>query len=232
MKISEISLPSTKGFRPKPIIKSTHDGRILIIVTIWGDSSVGEQVTSSLLKKLENTEEVQQEESDPDVTRFSIPIEVKIQKKNQEALFQEALQKINHFLLTEVNKEKWITCAEILLIGYDQQYFYWAQAGQPQIFRSTESGVEPLSYIPDMTVDMDQYVPLPFHALGLEKNVQIQTGMIPFGKTQQLILLSTPRVPGGLYITMGINLGAIAELIQQSFPDSPAWAGVIDFQAL
>lgn len=237
MQINEMSLPSIQGFRPKPVIRTTHGGNVLIVLTCWGDQTQTEKMMTMLIQFLEEEpkDEAQGNSNfDPDATRVGIKVAaepVTQIKKNIGQTMQAALSKLNQFLLQEVNHEKWQTAVEVTLIGRDQQYLYWAQVGQPQVFRSTDFGVEPISYVPDPTLDFDQKIPLPFHALGLEKEIQVHSGVIPFGKTHQLILLSTPKIPGGLYITMGITLDSIVELIQQNFPDSPAWAGVIDFQS-
>lgn len=238
MKIKEMSLPSIQGFRPKPVIRTTHLENVIVVLTCWGEQTKAEKMVTHLLQALEaepQKEEAPDPNFDPDATRVGLKV-AKAEtataaiKKNLGETMAQALRKLNDFILTEVNQEKWLSAVEVTLIGNDQQYLYWTQVGQPQIFRSLDSGVEPLSYVPDMTLDFSQKIPLPFHALGLEKDLHMNTGMIPIGKTHQLILLSTPQIPGGLYISMGITLDSIVELIQQNFPDSPAWAGVIDFQ--
>lgn len=235
MKITEMCLPSDRGFRPKPFVKITDNGQMLIVLTCWGEPTDLDKVADDLLKTIEDLQVTQESATDQDTTRIRIQLDETQNSTTTVALpfevvLRNSLQKLNQFLSHELNSKKWSTCIEATVVAHDHKFLYWAQCGQPQVFRTTSMGMEPLSFTPDPTLDMEQNIPLPFCSLGLEEPAQILMGYIPIGKTLNLILFSTPNIPSRLFHSAEISVDAIVEKIQSDNPHAPAWVAVIDFQ--
>jgi len=232
MKIMDLMLPARDSIRPRPLFKLLHTNQVAVILTCWGDTSQIDNMLKLIEKSLieNNQNQESNEQFDPDVTKMNLKTieSAPPKKRSLEVVFQKILRELNKYIALEVNKKEWVTCIEITLVGKDRQNLFWSHAGQPQIFRATETGLEPLSYTADPSSDFNQSSPLPVNCLGLELDLQIQSGYIPLDKIKNIVLFSCPKVPAELYSSRTTDLDSLAQLIQEHYPNSPVWSGLID----
>jgi hypothetical protein len=224
MKLDEKSLPASNGFRPRPLVKQTADGKTVIAVTSWGSAEIAQKVVDSTLLLLEKSAAPA---FDPDATRVGIAVASEPEPSTLEKKFVETIKGVNEELLKNENNGQWQAVVELVIIGVDQYQIYWAQAGQPQIFYKNSAGVQPICYTPDPSSVFQQRTPLPMFGIGLEKNPTVQSGSLPIEKTAEILLLSSPQAPAGIYLTHTFDINAILDLLSQNFPESPAWAAVL-----
>lgn len=232
MKIMDLMLPAKDSIRPRPLFKLLHMNQVAVILTCWGDTSHVDTMMKLIEQNLQEDHQNQEsnEQFDPDATKMNLKkMDLTPSKKRSlEEVFQKVLRDLNKYIALEVNKTKWITCIEITLIGKDRQNLFWTHVGQPQIFRATQAGLEPLSYTADPSSDFNQSSPLPINCLGLELDLQIQSGYIPVDKVKNIVLFSCSKVPAELYSSLTVDLETLAQLIQQYDSNSPVWSGLIE----
>jgi len=138
---------SGKNHRPKPDVYKTIDGRRVMIVTFWGESTVRQNVQSKLDELL------------------------LVDYKN----LKSELTLLNTWILEEINKENYLCQLEILVITQLGDLFHWIQIGQPSILVVDKSeGIIPLSLY--TSFEIKNKAPLIFEGLGSENVLHTREG--------------------------------------------------------
>ena len=213
------SLSSTHGLRPAPLVHTTEDKQIHIIITNWGSNELNEKIIEAILQSTNSPN------LDLDVTQQR---NVSTQAQNSPHLaLAKGISDANAAILKAENLWKWKTVAEVLVLQFKNNIMYWAQAGQPQVFIRSSRGVEPVCYTPDSSANFQQPAPLPLNGIGLEESATINSGSLVFTSAEELLLLSSVYAPAGLYLSMSFDLAQTLDLISQNIPNTPAWVGLL-----
>lgn len=152
----------------------------------------------------------------------------KLMKRGSEIGDAKALLEMNLDILRNENKREYSEAVEIAIFRIKNKTLSWAHVGSPHVFLSYEKGLQPLCYYLDWSAQFNQAAPIVCSALGLQENIQINSGSYKIEPGHRLIMLSRSYVPSTFYAITNLNLQNISDTLIAESEQNPFWVGLVE----
>lgn len=224
MKIAERSYTG-KNARPKPLLHEEFNGDFQAVITVWGNSAVGQQVVDVITKYMSAAK------GDVEVTS---PFEFLPCYTNEANALRVATLLANEQIYKAENRTMYSSIVELVVFWKNENKLSWVQCGGPQIFiKKPGRDIFPVS----VTVDSSQevfginkdIVSLPSNGLGLDSSCALNVGSCVFEEGDRIVLLSSVKIPRELWKITDADL-SLPTLIQKfgsQMDEQPFWLGLV-----
>lgn len=217
MKSSQRSY-SGPSFRPTPTVHFDASLNLLLIATSWGQAQSAKVVIDKITEFLNKTE-------DPDATviRSRDSVTGTLDQK-----LKAAVLSANRTIFEIENSQKYESAVELVAIMINKNTLFWVQVGCPHILlKSSPYSLEPISYFPDWSIQLNQKSPLLVSGLGLQSQVNLNSGSYRFVSGQEIFLISRSQLPGVLYSSHDLTVEGLSRILIDDNPDSAFWISQI-----
>ncbi len=224
----------TQVIRPRPDSYVSGDGKLVVILTPWGD---GEALsTQSVFEEIEsqyNLLSADREKTHP----FSKMMSLSVQENNM----RTTVRTINQQIFEGVNEEEWHCGFEIFFASIQDNICTFIQVGQPMVLiERSKNQLHCLGHSADLASfcysSMEEEKlpapPLPGQLLGVYPDISFHPVSFRFSLEDSLILLSRQLIPLRWFETLkeGRDLNTLSEHARKDNPHLPFWIGRMEFK--
>lgn len=205
------------GVRPRPNIRWTRDKSTLVVSTVWGSKTVGDEVINQTVSLLDAGDS-----SDDTVVGQRAP-----HFHDEVARLTWLLTKANQKVVTAYNKDKFQVIIEMCLVSISPHLLTWIGVGQPSLFMARNHKVQLLKSALDWVNSPGHRTPLVYDGLGRLQNVLPAGGQIPLSGGESVFLLSRSEVPQGIWSLKDFQHSNVFQRVSEDPEDLPFWLGSI-----
>ncbi len=211
-----------KKFRPQTQIYQEPANNLLVCVTSWGQSQIGEQIADSI----KNFIVLASEDSE-----LTVPYTRKENLHQRGNVLRMAVIMASEKIFKQYNKDEYTCGFEIFAAVQEGPQWIYVSCGQPSLvlFRK-DSGLIPITHSLDLNVlslEKSTYDPLPNHLLGLGQHPPITYGNIRLQGDDKLALVSRTYLPNRFF-TLNFeefNKQGISDVLAFDSENTPFWLG-------
>lgn len=224
MKLTERSYRTSKT-RPKPNVKISTDGDLILAVTSWGTQQTADQASEEMLRYIEAAR------ADIEVTS---PFDFLTCLSSEANYLRIALLIANESLYRGENRNQYSSGLEVVALLRNQNQVAWAQVGGPHILLFREHQLPKLvATSMDLSAELEseEVLPaLPAQMLGLDSVCQIQCGHFVLKPKDKILLLATSNIPANIFNLKnqeGLSEVELVSSLASENKEEPFWLGFV-----
>lgn len=200
MKLYERSITGPLGYKPTPTVVQLESPRACIIIQSWSDK----KLIADVVKVIES--------------------ELLRPKADYLVQTQVALTKAHEHILKNVNGESWKEAVQISILVFSEKNLFWSMSSDLSLYGLSEKKLSPIA----VQSHLEGISPLPWRAVGMSENLELESGSCALQPLKQLILWDGPTPEASFWNCRDLNITSLHQVFLSSAEEEPGWISLIE----